>query len=140
MFVYEESQLENQIVPFAPFRDFMSELGFVVGGSWDYDHGYFDRKLEDDPGYLFVRIPVMVEEGNFGEDEATLRIGAPLLLRHKYQRGLDNYVFVDNSNATFNQFSEPEDPDASLKEGDIEQGQKVIQEVEQAFGQEFHHH
>jgi hypothetical protein len=137
MHPFKETQIENKIVYFAELRDLLNELGFEEGGGWEYDHGYFDRKLEETPGYLFVRIPVMVEEGSFGEDSALMRVGTPLVLRHKYQRGLDDYVSVDNNNATFNQFSEPVDTDASLKDGDIQQGKQIIEEVEQEFTKRF---
>jgi len=137
MYPFQQTALENKQVIFGEFKEFISQYGFEEGGGWEYDHGFFDRKLEDNPGYLFVRIPVLVVNGEFGQEEAKLRIGTPFVLRHKYQRGLDDYVFVDNSNASFNQFAEPQDPDASLKEGDVEKGRKIIEEVEKAFKTRF---
>jgi hypothetical protein len=133
MFAFHHTLLENKRLSFSELNGFLNQHHFEIGGNWDYSHGYFDRKLEENPGYLFLRIPVQVEEGSFGEDGAQLRIGTPFLLRHKYQRGLDDYVFVTNRTAAFNQFSEPVDPDASLKQEDIDKAAPLIKDLEQAF-------
>jgi hypothetical protein len=132
MYPIKETKLENKTGRFEDIRNFLNKQGFDVGGNWEYDHGYFDRKMEDHPSYLFIRVPIMVEKGSFGEDDAQVRIGTPLVLRHKYQQKLDDFVFVDNSNASFNQFSEPVDPDAALDSNDIEQAMDIIRHVEQA--------
>lgn len=137
MYIFEGTQLENKKASYTQIRQFLNEYGFEEGGGWEYDHGFFDRKIEDNPGYLFIRIPVMVETGSFGEDEARVRIGTPFLLRHKYQRGLDDHVFADNSNALINQFSEPVDADATVKPEDVEKGKQMIQQLGQSYEKHF---
>jgi hypothetical protein len=133
MYPFEQTALENRKGRFGEIRQFLQEQGFDEGGNWEYDHGFFDRKLADHPGYLFVRIPIFVEQGAFGEEEAKVRLGTPLLLRHKYQIGNDDHVDMTVMNASINQFAEPVDPDASLKEEDVHEGKKILQQVEQAF-------
>jgi hypothetical protein len=133
MYPFEQTALENQKGRFEEIHQLLQEQGFEEGGNWEYDHGFFDRKLQDQPGYLFVRIPVFVEQGAFGEDEAQVRLGTPLLLRHKYQIGNDDNVDIGVHNASLNQFQEPVDSDASLKQEDIEKGRKVIQQVEKVL-------
>jgi hypothetical protein len=133
MYPFEQTALENQKGRFGEIHQLLQEQGFEEGGNWEYDHGFFDRKLQDHPGYLFVRIPVFIEQGAFGEDEAQVRLGAPLLLRHKYQIGNDDDVNIDVFDASLNQFQEPVDSDASLKQEDIEKGRKVIQQVEKVL-------
>lgn len=134
MYPFKQSTLENQKGQFAEIRELLNNHEFQEGGNWEYDHGYFDRKLQDNPGYLFIRIPVIVERGAFGEDEAKVRLGMPFLLRHKYQRGLDDHVETNViANSTINQFSEPVDPDASIKQEDIEEGTVIIKQIEEEF-------
>jgi hypothetical protein len=134
MYPFKQSTLEDRKGQFAEIRQLLNKYEFQEGGNWDYDHGYFDRKLQDNPGYLFIRIPVFVERGAFGEDGAKVRVGMPFLLRHKYQRGLDDHVETNViANSAINQFSEPVDPDASIKQEDIKQGLEIIQRVEQEF-------
>jgi hypothetical protein len=133
MFPFEQTALENQKGRFEEIQQLLQEQGFEEGGNWEYDHGYFDRKLQDHPGYLFLRIPVFVEQGAFGENEAEVRLGNPLLLRHKYQIGNDDQVNIGVMTASLNQFQEPVDSDASLKQEEVEAGIKVIQQLENVF-------
>lgn len=137
MFPFENTSIENKQGSFSGLRDFFNEHGYVVGGNWDYHQGYFDKKIEDELGYLFIRIPVFVVEGDFGEETAQLRIGTPFLLRHKYNPGLDDNVSVGNASASLNQFQEPVDPDASLEEEQIEAAKQQIKELEHAFLERF---
>lgn len=133
MYSFEQTTLEDRKGRFEEIHKLLQEQGFEEGGNWEYDHGFFDRKLRDHPGYLFVRIPVFVEQGAFGEDEAQVRLGTPLLLNHKYQIGNDDHVNIDVLDASLNQFQEPVDSDASLKQEDIERGREVIQQVEKVL-------
>lgn len=137
MFAFENTSMENFEAPFAQIRQFFHEQGYDEGGNWDYDHGYFDRKLAESPGYLFIRVPVYVKEGEFGEDDALVRLGRPFLLRHKYQIGNDDYVNISVVNASYNQFAEPEDKDASLTEEEIEETREMIRQLDQAFQERF---
>jgi hypothetical protein len=133
MYPFEQTALENQKGSFEEIQQLLQEQGFEVGGNWEYDHGYFDRKLKGHPGYLFLRIPIFVEQGAFGENEAEVRLGTPLLLRHKYQIGNDDQVNIGVITASVNQFQEPVDPDASLKQEDVEGAIKLIQQLEKVF-------
>ncbi|GGK33838.1 hypothetical protein GCM10010965_28420 [Caldalkalibacillus thermarum] len=137
MYAYEGSLLENQKAQYEEVQEFLERYGFVVGGGWEVDHGYFDKKLAIEPGYVYLRIPAFVERGSFGDPNAILRLGTPFLLRHKYQRGNDDDVSVSVINATTNQFSEPQDPDASLSPEETETGREVLARVEAAYRRQF---
>lgn len=139
MYPFEQTKMENYRGTFDEVEQFFTANGFDEGGGWEYDHGYFDYKLADNPGYLFIRVPVFAEEGEFGRNEAIVRIGKPFLLRHKYQRGIDDNVSMSmvNANASINQFSEPQDPDASLDEKDLRVGQSFIDNLDTAFAERF---
>lgn len=129
--------MENQVATFGEWEAFFENHGFAVGGGWETDHGYFDKKLKDDPGYLFLRVPAFVEEGHFGDDDALLRLGTPFILHHRYQRENDLLASPSLFSASLNQFASPEDEDALLSEEDIERGQAALREVEEDFRQQF---
>jgi hypothetical protein len=133
MYAYEKTSIEGIKGHFQELDHFFKQQGFEVGGGWEYDHAYYDKQLEHHPGYLFLRIPAYVEEGEFGERDAVLRLGAPFLLRHKYQIGLDDNADAGLVTSFVSQFSEPEDADASVREEDVRKGEHVIGELEQAL-------
>lgn len=137
MYAFLGSVLENQRATYGEWAAFFEERGFTVGGGWETDHGYFDKKLKDEPGYLFLRIPAFAEEGQFGDHGALLKLGTPFLLSHRYQRDIDSPASPSLMSATFNQFASPEDEDASLSEEDIEAGQAALREVEEDFNERF---
>jgi hypothetical protein len=137
MHAFEGSVLENQTVSYAEIQQFLEGYGFVVGGGWESDHGYFDKKLKDKPGDLYLRIPAFVQEGNFGEADATLRLGTPFMLQHQYERGNDEQADPSLLSASINQFAEPEDADAPINREDIEAGESELKQVEQGFRQYF---
>lgn len=139
MYPFEETILENVQGSFGRFRDFFEEQGYVIGGNWDYHQGYFDKQLDDQAGYLFVRIPVSMVEGEFGDDTAQLRIGTPFALLHRYQRGIDEQGNAGLVTASFNQFQEPVDTDAPLDDEQIEQAKQEVKRLEQAFQRAFPH-
>ncbi|MDQ0340961.1 hypothetical protein J2S00_003801 [Caldalkalibacillus uzonensis] len=137
MYAYEGSILENKAAQYEEVQEFLEQFGFVVGGGWEVDHGYFDKKLDAEPGYLYLRIPAFVERGSFGDPNAILRLGRPFLLRHKYQLANDDRVDVSVVNASINQFAEPQDPDASLRADEIEAGRTILARVEEAYRHQF---
>ncbi|MFS1517460.1 YugN-like family protein [Bacillus sp. SM2101] len=109
----------------------LKPLGYVIGGNWDYDHGSFDYKIANEVGYHFLRIPFEAVDGQLDSEGATVELGTPFLLTHKYQVGLDDNVHVGNVNASFNQFSEPEDPDATVPTKYVDMGKSLIKDLEE---------
>ncbi|MDN4072408.1 YugN-like family protein [Fictibacillus terranigra] len=125
-----QSKLENEVFAFNELEDKLKQIGYTIGGNWDYDHGYFDYKLDDEVGYTFVRVPFTAYEKEIGDDGAMVTLGEPFLLAHKYQIGLDDNVSAGNLSGSLNQFSEPQDPDASIDEKWIGIGKKLIEKTE----------
>lgn len=117
---YELNELEYTLKP----------LGYDIGGGWEYDHGAFDYKLDDENGYMFLRIPFNAIKGELDKDNCVVQLGTPYLLHHVYQRGLDDNVSVWNKSASLNQFSEPQDPDGSIDEKWISIGEKLVKDLE----------
>jgi hypothetical protein len=110
----------------------LKALGYSIGGNWDYDHGYFDYKIDDQAGYQFLRVPFQAKDGQLDSQGTTVELGRPFLLSHKYQLGIDDYVW--NRSASLDQFSEPEDPDASFPKEYIELGHTLVNELEAVLG------
>lgn len=137
LYAFEQTMLEGKQGEYEEFSRFFEAQGFELGGGWDYDHGYFDYKLASHPGYLFIRIPAYAERGTFGDADSTIRLGRPFLLRHKYQKGIAEDTDITLTNATFNQFAEPEDADASLTEEDLHQAKPILHKLEHAFQEQF---
>lgn len=124
------SKVESQVFSLYDLERKLKPKGYVIGGNWDYDHGSFDYEIDDKVGYQFLRVPFAVVNGQLDDPEVTVRIGEPYLLSHKYQRGLDDNVHVGNVKASFDQFSEPVDPDADFPEQYIDIGKELVNELE----------
>lgn len=70
----------------------MKLFGYVINGGWEYDYGYFDYKIDDINGYLFLRILVNVVQGSFDECGVVVWIGMLFMLRQVFQVDFDDYV------------------------------------------------
>lgn len=114
----------------------LKAIGYSIGGNWDYDHGYFDYKIDDKVGYQFLRVPFQSVDGQLDSQGTTVELGRPFLLSHKYQIGIDDNVHVWNRTASFDQFSEPEDPDATFPKEFIELGHTLVHELEAVLGRD----
>lgn len=129
-----DSKIESKIYSLYELEQKLKPLGFDIGGNWDYDHGYLDYKINDEVGYQFLRLPFEAVDGQLDSKGTTVKMGKPFLLSHKYQRGLDDHAFTWNGSASFDQFSEPVDADASFPEEYIDVGKSMLQEVEAQLG------
>ncbi|MBY6086849.1 YugN-like family protein [Priestia flexa] len=127
------SKLEGELFKLYVLEQTLKPLGYVIGGNWDYDHGFFDYKINDEVGYQFLRIPFQAMDGQLDSQGTTVQIGKPYLLSHKYQIGLDDNVHVGNINASFNQFAEPQDPDAQFPDEYLSLGKELLKEAEEAL-------
>ncbi|WP_170008028.1 YugN-like family protein [Bacillus fonticola] len=124
------SKLEGKHFQLYKLEQELKEMGYSIGDNWEYDHGYFDYKIDDRVGYQFLRLPIRAVDGQLDSYGATVEFGRPLLLSHKYQRGLDDHAFVGNFGASFNQFQEPVDKDADFPDDYVDLGKELVKEVE----------
>jgi hypothetical protein len=125
------STVEGTQIRLSDLEQKLKPMGYSIGGNWDYDHGYFDYKIADHDGYLFLRIPFSVIEGQLDSDICSVEVQQPFLLNHVYQEGLDDHA---HSSSTFNQFSEPVDKDGSIPSRYVDIGKSLLKEVENALG------
>jgi YugN-like family len=124
------STIEGKHYQLYKLEQLLKPLGYTIGGNWDYDHGYFDYKIDDEVGYQFLRVPFKAVDGQLDSRGATVEFGKPFLLGHKYQRGLDDYATAGDFSGTVNQFSEPQDPDASIPDKYVDIGRELVKELE----------
>ncbi|MBB3909196.1 YugN-like family protein [Anoxybacteroides rupiense] len=124
------SALEGKTFRLYKLEQELKPLGYVIGGNWDYDHGSFDYKIDDEVGYQFLRVPFEAVDGQLDSNGTTVKLGCPYLLSHKYQIGVDDHAHIGNLSASFNQFAEPQDPDAQIPEKYINIGKILVKELE----------
>lgn len=124
------SKIEGQVIELYDLEQKLKPLGYSIGGNWDYDHGFFDYKIDSKVGYQFLRIPFEATNGELDRPNTMVKIGTPFLLSHKYQIGLDDHAVIGNFSATINQFQEPQDKDATFPEEYIDIGKALVKELE----------
>ena len=108
----------------------LKPIGYSIGGNWDYDHGAFDYKLNDEEGYQFLRLPFSVVDGQLDARNCTVELGRPFLLSHLYEGNLDDDASTGTFSGSINQFQDPIDKDASFPKKYIENGKNLVSELE----------
>lgn len=124
------SELEGKTYSLFDLETKLKPKGYVIGGNWDYDHGFFDFQIDNSEGYQFLRVPFQAVDGSLDQDGVTVKIQRPFLLSHKYEDGMDDEGTIGNFSASFNQFAEPENPDAEFPENYISYGKTLVHEIE----------
>lgn len=127
------SRVEGKHYDLYKLEQLLKPLGYTVGGNWDYDHGYLDYKIDDEEGYQFLRVPFRAIDGQLDSRNCTVMIERPFLLSHLYQCDMDDHAFIGNASASFDQFQEPIEKDASVPEKYIDIGKALVQELEQVI-------
>lgn len=121
---------------FEQVRGYFHEHEFVLGGNWDYNHGYFDRHL-DEARTVWLRIPLTVTRGVLDGDtdstDAIVKIGTPFVLKHLYNDGLDAEAHANTFGALVDQFQEPVNKDAPVGRSWIEKAEKLLRKVEESW-------
>jgi hypothetical protein len=132
------SELENQVEELVNLNDFLGKFEFTLGGNWDYEHGFFDRSL-DEANKVWLRIPFQVTSGTMDgisdNSDAVVQLGVPFVLKHIYNEGLDAEAVPNVYGALINQFQEPREKDAAVETRWVYQAKQILQEVENSFRQ-----
>ncbi len=134
------SYLTGRHVKFVDCQQCLKTLKFVDGGGWEYDHGFFDRVL-DEQHTLFLRLPFRVEIGRLDVEETlqdtVIVFDEPFVLLHLYQEGNDDTAKARIVAAPFDQFQAPIDRDAPLQREQIESARDALVETERALNKFF---
>ncbi len=122
------SKVEGKQFDLYKLEQKLKPIGYSIGGNWDYDHGAFDYKINDEDSYEFLRLPFKAVDGQLDARNCTVQLERPFLLSHVYESGLDQ--LGSSGGGTFNQFQDPVDKDASFPEQYIETGKSLVRELE----------
>ena len=129
-----ESKLESSEKEFTEVKSMLEEQQFALGGDWNYDHGYFDRYL-DEEHMVWLRMPFSVINGSIDDTtqdlDAKIMLGQPFVLKHVYNEGLDKEAHMKTIGSLMDQFQEPVDADAEVESKWVNQAKKVLVEVEE---------
>lgn len=131
--IHVPSRLPGESFSLYHLEETMKPLGYVINGNWDYDHGYFDYKIDNRDGYTFLRVPFTAEKGQLDQPGVLVKMGHPFLLKHVYQDKLDDHAMVGNVGASFNQFQEPKEKDGDVSKAYAEIGFSLVKELEDAL-------
>ncbi|NHN29229.1 YugN family protein [Paenibacillus agricola] len=131
-----ESGLTNHEEAYQQVSHYLHEFDFALGGNWDYDHGYFDRYL-DEAHQVWLRIPFEVTHGVLDGDtestDAVVCIGTPFILKHIYNDGLDKEAQFHTYGGLIDQFQEPLDKDALVEDEWVTKAKEMLGKVEASF-------
>lgn len=132
-----DSRLENQEFKFVDVRSVLGELGFTLGGGWEYDGGCFDRVLDGEKREMWLRLPFTATFGNIDaeqeDSDAVIRFGKPYALRHVHQDGIDEGAGMRLTAGLIDQFAAPEDPDARISPEWAERAAEMLRVAESAL-------
>lgn len=128
-----ESTLQDQVLDYIHTKNKLGELQFTLGGNWDYDHGMFDRPL-DEQHTVWLRIPFRMTQGELDSEardmEARIRIETPFVLKHLYKEGTDETAEMRTFGAFVDQFQKPADPDAGIEPHWLDEARAVLRKAE----------
>jgi hypothetical protein len=124
------SKVEGKQFDLYKLEQKLKPIGYSIGGNWDYDHGAFDYKLNDEDSYQFLRVPFTAVDGQLDVRNCTVEIGRPFLLSHEYESNIDVQGESGNFSASFNQFQEPTNKDADVPNQYIDAGKALVAKLE----------
>lgn len=129
-----QSNIEGKQLTVGEIKGTLEPMGFTVGGNWEYDHGFYDYKMNDDHGdQQYVRIPIQSAGGALDDEGTIVEIGTPFLLDHQFKTEVDEEGNIGALSGSFNQFKAPYDKDAPFPEKYVERGRSVIERAERAL-------
>ncbi|QUW22935.1 hypothetical protein JSQ81_04990 [Sporosarcina sp. Marseille-Q4063] len=127
-----QTELEGKRATFGVVSDCIRDLGYHVGGNWDYDKGFFDHILCREGGEtIYIRIPFFVTDGVLDEYDASIEFGTSFVIKHVVNVGLDSDDSSLLDATGFSQFQQPLDTDGKIidKNRWIHAGEVAVQKL-----------
>lgn len=126
-----QTELEGKRTHFGEFLNLIEPKGYHLGGGWDYHSGCFDSILHREGGEtIYLRMPFLVRDGILDDQYAGIEFTKPYVIKHVVNVGLDSDM-SSLGTATFNQFQEPFDKDATIHDKSkwALAGEQAIEEI-----------
>lgn len=131
-----DSKITSMEGKFAACQQQLEGHNFSLGGNWDYNHGSFDRAL-DDEHKVWLRLPFSVIAGELDSESANqetiIKFDQPYVLKHLYNEGLDPSADATRLAGLINQFQDPVDADAPIEEKWMKEATRLLREIESFF-------
>lgn len=127
-----ETTLEGQTSYYGIVRDCIQDLGYHLGGNWDYESGCFDHVLCREEGEtIYVRIPFLVTDGELDDYDASISFEKPYIIKHVVNLGLDREGDSLIDATGFSQFQTPLDKDGKITDKSrwMHAGEVAVQEL-----------
>ena len=86
------SRLTNMTSNYVYAHQQLGKQGFIVGGNWDYKHGYFDYLMDSGNKSNYIRIPFTTIKGSIEDKNGVIRFGTPHLLSYEAKTGSHFYM------------------------------------------------
>ena len=86
------SRLTNRTINYVYAHQQLGNHGFIVGGNWDYKHGYFDYLMDSGNKSNYIRIPFTTLKGSIEDKNGVIRFGTPYLLSYEAKTGAQFYM------------------------------------------------
>jgi len=127
-----QTELDGKTATFGDVRNCIRELGFHIGGNWDYHKGYFDYVLCREGGEtIYVRIPFIATDGELDQHDTLIKFGTSFVIKHVVNIGLDSDDSSLLDATGFSQFQSPVDTDGNISNKNrwIHAGEVAIQDL-----------
>lgn len=112
-----QTELEGKTARFGDIRDKMNELGYNLGGNWEYDAGSFDHTLWNSKSEtIYIRLPFTVLDGMLDEYDAFISFQSPFIIKHVINIGLEKDEHSLLTASGWNQFQDPVSSDAPINQ------------------------
>ncbi|SHE71616.1 YugN-like family protein [Seinonella peptonophila] len=131
-----DSKVENHQDHFHTISKQLKKLGFVLGGGYGYDRGFFDKALDEDAKVhrYYLRIPAYATNGDLDAPKTRIELGKPFILKHEVLTGIDPNAEGGLATSLVNQFSTPiPTEDHPIADHWIRQSRSILNHVEQAL-------
>ncbi|WP_046175319.1 YugN family protein [Domibacillus indicus] len=127
-----QTELEGKHAYFGHVREKFSDLGYDLGGNWEYDRGSFDAILSCNGGEtIYIRVPFTVLKGALDNYDAWIKFETPFVIKHVVNIGLEKDEHSLLTASGFNQFQDPVELDGKLKQKSKweEAGEKAVKRI-----------
>lgn len=132
-----QTAIEGKRTYYGNMLDHAKQLGYCLGGCWDYHKGCLDSLLWREEGEsIYLRIPFQVLKGELDRPNAFIEFETPYVIKHVVNTGLDRDESSLASATGFSQFQDPLDKDGLIRDKNEweENGEQAVNRIMDHIG------